>query len=339
MTARVLSPTDQALSQAAAILQQGGLVAFPTETVYGLGADALNPRAVARIFDVKQRPQFDPLIVHVAREEQLGELADAGSETVKALAKAFWPGPLTLVLPRKKAVPDIVTAGLPTVAVRMPNHGVALRLIELARCPIAAPSANPFGRISPTTAAHVANFLGDQLEMIIDGGPCTMGVESTILSLVDEARPLLLRPGALPVEDLRRIVGEIHLPNPAQHSVAAPGMLPGHYAPRTPIRIFSDEVPCDILPGEKRIGMLAFTPPAAGGTFQAMEVLSSAGDLKEAAANLFAALHHLDEAGLDVILAQRVPNRGVGIAINDRLTRAAHRGQGGCHAHRTEPNR
>ncbi len=324
MTSRVLLPTDQALSQAAMILQKGGLVAFPTETVYGLGADAFNPLAVARIFAVKQRPQFDPLIVHVAHIDELARVAETDSPLVGRLAKAFWPGPLTLVLPKKSAIPDIVTAGLPTVAVRIPDHKLARRLIELAQRPVAAPSANPFGRISPTTATHVACFLGDQVDMILDGGPCAVGVESTILSLVDETRPVLLRPGAIPVEDLYCILGDVHLPDRKLQQVTAPGMLPSHYAPRTPVRMRLEDSQYDAAEG-MRIGLLAFTPPADTDGFQTVEVLSATGDLKEAAANLFAALHRLDEAGLDLIVAERAPQQGLGVAINDRITRAACR--------------
>ncbi len=320
-------PTDETIFRAAGVLQQGGLVAFPTETVYGLGADAFNPLAVARIFAVKQRPQFDPLIVHVAHMDELARVAEADSFLVRRLAEAFWPGPLTLVLPKKSAIPDIVTAGLPTVAVRIPAHGVALRLIKLAQRPVAAPSANPFGRISPTTASHVVRFLGDQVDVILDGGPCTMGMESTILSLADENLPVLLRPGAIPVEDLRRIVGDVHLPDLKLQQVAAPGMLPSHYAPRTPVRMFSENSQRSVAEWT-RIGLLAFTPPANTDGFETVEVFSATGDLKEAAANLFAALHRLDEAGLDLIVAERAPQLGLGAAINDRITRAAcHRRQ------------
>jgi L-threonylcarbamoyladenylate synthase len=322
MVVKTLLPTDETVFRAVRFLQQGGLVAFPTETVYGLGADAFNSIAVARIFDVKQRPLFDPLIIHIAHMDELKRLVEADSFLVRRLAEAFWPGPLTLVLPKKRSVPDIVTAGLPTVAVRIPCHGVARRLIELAECPVAAPSANPFGMLSPTTAAHVASLLGDRVDMILDGGPCTMGVESTILSLVDETRPVLLRQGAIPVEDLRRIVGDVYLPDLGRHQVEAPGMLPGHYAPRTPIRLLSEDSQPVAAEG-MRIGLLAFTRPADADGFQILEVLSATGDLKEAAANLFAALHRLDEAGLDYIVAERVPQQGIGAAINDRLTRAA----------------
>jgi L-threonylcarbamoyladenylate synthase len=315
-------PTDEIVFRAAGILRQGGLEAFPTETVYGLGADAFNSLAVARIFAVKQRPRFDPLIVHVAHMDELAQVAEADSSLVRRLAEAFWPGPLTLVLPKKSAIPDIVTAGLPTVAVRIPDHKLARRLIELAQRPVAAPSANPFGRISPTTAAHVARYLGDQVDMILDGGPCAVGVESTILSLVDETWPVLLRPGAIPVEGLRRIVGDVNLPDLKLQQVAAPGMLPSHYAPWTPVRMLAEDSQHGAAEG-MRIGLLAFTPPADTDGFQTVEVLSTTGDLKEAAANLFAALHRLDEAGLDFIMAERAPQQGLGAAINDRITRAA----------------
>lgn len=317
-------PTEQTLSEAARLLRHGELVAFPTETVYGLGADALNPLAVARIFEAKQRPRFDPLIVHVAHVDDLIPLAEADSRLVRRVADAFWPGPLTLVLPRKSIIPDIVTAGLPTVAVRIPGHRVALRLLERVQRPVAAPSANPFGRISPTTATHVARFLGDRVKMILDGGACAMGLESTILSLVDETRPVLLRPGAIPAEELRRVVGDVYPPDPKTKQPEAPGMLPSHYAPRTPLRMAAG-YPQDGGAERMRIGLLAFTPPGDPGRFQAMEVLSETGDLKEAAANLFAALHRLDEAGLDLILVDKIPQQGIGAAINDRLTRAACR--------------
>ena len=317
-------PTEETLFRAAGVLRQGGLVAFPTETVYGLGADAFNPLAVAHIFAVKQRPQFDPLIVHVAHMNELARVAEADSSLVGRLTEAFWPGPLTLVLPKKSTIPDIVTAGLPTVAVRIPDHELARRLIELAQRPVAAPSANPFGRVSPTTATHVDRFLGDQVDIILDGGPCAMGVESTILSLVDETRPVLLRPGAIPVEDLHRILGDVHLPDLKRQQVTAPGMLPSHYAPRTPVRMLWRIGSMSAAEG-MRIGLLAFTPPADTDGFQTVEVLSATGDLKEAAANLFAALHRLDEAGLDLIVAERAPQQGLGVAINDRITRAACR--------------
>lgn len=310
------------MERAALILRSGGLVAFPTETVYGLGADALNAAAVARIYSVKRRPRFDPLIVHVSHLESLEPLVKTDSGLVRKLAEAFWPGPLSLVLPKKDIVPDIVTAGLPTVAVRIPNQRVALKLIELSGRPIAAPSANLFGRISPTTAAHVAAFLPPQVEMILDGGPCRIGVESTILSLADDECPVLLRPGGVPLEDLQRLVGEIRLPDPANKKITAPGMLPSHYAPRTPLRILSQAVSPDHFSG-KRIGLLAFKEPGDATKYHSVEILSRTGDVAEAAVNLFAALHRLDTDGLDLILAESVPETGIGFAVADRLRRAA----------------
>jgi L-threonylcarbamoyladenylate synthase len=298
------------------LLHAAGLVAFPTETVYGLGADALNPRAVARIFEAKQRPTFDPLIVHVRRIEDVEELTSAFPETARQLAKRFWPGPLTLVLPKRPLVPDLVTAGQPTVAVRIPAHPLALELLERAQIPIAAPSANRFGSVSPTTAEHVEEQLGDAVDVILDGGPCAVGVESTIISLASD-RPLLLRPGGTSLEEIEALIGEVEIPPPDQLQSAAPGRLAKHYATRTPLQLAAAGI------AGKRAGLLALTEPEEAAPYDAIEVLSPTGDLREAAANLFAAMRRLDAAGLDVIVATEVPEVGLGRAINDRLRRAS----------------
>ncbi len=312
---------NEAIHQAAKIIRRGGIVAFPTETVYGLGANAFNPIAVARIFEVKKRPYFDPLIVHVAHHGDLDRLVIEIPSQAKTLMERFWPGPLTVVLSKREDVPDIVTAGLPTVAVRMPKHPMALRLMELTDCPIAAPSANPFGYLSPTTAEHVRDQLGDQVDLILDGGPCEVGVESTILSFL-EKRPRLLRPGGVSLEEIESIIGKVEIDPVEEDRPSAPGMLARHYAPRTPIVLDWSDKDLGSYEG-KKIGLLAFQEPVNCLKFDHVEVLSKKGDFREAAANLFAAIRRLDAVKLDLILAEPVPEVGLGRAIMDRLRRAS----------------
>jgi L-threonylcarbamoyladenylate synthase len=321
----VLPATPEALSRAADALRAGGLVAFPTETVYGLGARAHDSAALARIFEAKRRPFFDPLILHVADMAQFESLiAPEARRDGRALllAERFWPGPLTLVLPKAADVPEIATSGLPTVAVRMPAHPVALDLIRAAGFPVAAPSANPFGRLSPTTAAHVRAHFEAGIELILDGGPCAVGVESSIVSLAGET-PTLLRAGGVPREAIEAAIGPVALGMAAADKPLAPGQLSGHYAPKTPLRIIAGEA-VSASPG-KRVGYLAFRrPPAmAQAALAAVEILSPSGDLREAAANLFACLHRLDAGRLDLIFAEAVPETGLGMAILDRLRKAA----------------
>jgi L-threonylcarbamoyladenylate synthase len=305
-------PTPEAIARAAAVLREGGLVAFPTETVYGLAADATNDRAVAAIFAAKDRPRFNPLISHVA---ELGAARRLGrfDERAEALAARFWPGPLTLVLPRLPDCPVslLASAGLDTIALRMPSHPVAAALLREAGVPLAAPSANRSGRVSPTTAAHVAEELGARVAMILDGGPCPVGLESTVLDLTTEP-PTLLRPGGVPAEAL----GPVRLPGAAGAAPRAPGMLASHYAPRLPVRLDATEA----RPGE---ALLAFGPGEAPPGFAATRWLSRSGDLAEAAANLFAALRALDRPEYAGIAAMPIPEQGLGRAINDRLRRAA----------------
>jgi L-threonylcarbamoyladenylate synthase len=310
--------------QAAEIIKRGGIVAFPTETVYGLGADAFNPLAVARIFEVKRRPYFDPLIVHVANPTDVKNLVKEIPSKAKKLIERFWPGPLTVVLFKEENIPDIVTAGLPTVAIRMPSHPMALSLIKESKCPIAAPSANPFGYLSPTTAEHVREQLGDQVDQILNGGPCPVGVESTIVSFLEE-RPRLLRPGGVSLEEIESIIGKLNISPNEEERPSAPGMLPKHYAPRTPIVLDWDKKNLDLLE-DKNIGLLAFQEPKNYLKFQSIEVLSKKGDLREAAANLFAAIRRLDALNLDLILAESIPEIGLGRAIMDRLRRASSGG-------------
>lgn len=317
---RVLRATPEAIREAAEIIRRGGLVAFPTETVYGLGANALDATAASRIFEVKRRPAFDPLIVHVSGQGMLHEVASEVPAQARALMARFWPGPLTLVLPRRPTVPSIVTAGLPTVAVREPSHPVASELIRRAGVPIAAPSANPFGRLSPTRAEHVARYFGDALDLVLDGGPTPHGIESTIVSVLD-GRAVVLRLGAVPVEEIEAVVGPVEVVRSVDRPTA-PGQLPSHYAPATPLRIARpEEISQDARRGA---GYLAFRQVPEDG-FAAVRVLSPRGDLREAAARLFDLLHELDALGLAAIYAEPVPEVGLGRAIMDRLRRAASR--------------
>lgn len=312
--------------QAAEIIKRGGLVVFPTETVYGLGADVFQPMAVARVFEVKKRPFFDPLIVHVANGKDLERLVIEIPPHARKLIERFWPGPLTVVLPKKEEVPDIVTAGLPTVAVRMPRHPIAIELIELARSPIVGPSANPFGYLSPTTAVHVQEQLGRQVDLILDGGPCEVGVESTIISF-SEKEPRLLRPGGVPLEEIESMIGRVEMGGRIGEKPSAPGMFPRHYAPRTPILLDWPEKKLDGYRG-KKIGFLLFKKQNSFPKFHPVEVLSKKGDLREAAANLFSAIRRLDALNLDFILAESIPETGLGLAIMDRLRRASSRARG-----------
>lgn len=313
------SPSESPTAHAARVLRAGGLVAFPTETVYGLGADAQDVLAVARIFEVKRRPRFDPLIVHLPSDERVESVVAEFPEVARRLAANFWPGPLTLVFPKNAGVPDIVTAGLPTVAVRVPDHPLALQFLSMADVPVAAPSANLFGHASPTTAQHVREQLGDDIDFVLDGGPCRVGIESTIVSVVG-GRPALLRPGGVALEDIEEVAGPLARPSMVTDRPASPGQLRHHYAPRTPLVLHD---PSDRVPARGRIGLLAFQAPQDPERFAALEVLSPSGDMREAAANLFAAIHRLDAAHLDLILAEPVPDRGLGVAINDRLSRAS----------------
>ena len=311
---RVLSPEQ--VSEAARLLRAGELVAFPTETVYGLGADATNDRAVAEIFAAKGRPRFNPLISHVADLAAARALVtfDARAER---LAERFWPGPLSLVLPRAPNCPVslLASAGLDTLAVRMPAHPLALALLRETDRPLAAPSANRSGRVSPTAAAHVLEELGGRIAAVLDGGPATVGIESTVLDL-SEATPTLLRAGAVTHEEIGALIGPLALPQSAGAAPRSPGMLESHYAPHLPLRLDVAEA----RPGE---ALLAFGPGATPEGFATTRWLSRSGDLTEAAANLFASLRGLDRPEFSAIAVMPIPERGLGAAINDRLRRAA----------------
>ena len=317
------------------LLRKGELVALPTETVYGLAADALNSIAVAKIFEAKERPRFDPLIVHLPNRDWLGRIVDvpAGDrQLIGKLADKFWPGPLTMVLPKRKLVPDIVTAGLDTVAVRLSAHPVFAEIVGELDEPLAAPSANRFGRVSPTTAQHVLDELNGRIPLIVNAGPAEHGIESTIVAVRD-GRIAILRRGPITGEQLSEFADIVSVTGTQR--ISAPGQLPSHYTPTTPLRLIDN---AEASPPQKnqRVGLLAwssaFPSPMSSQletrhseAFAAVRNLSDRGDLRQAAANLFRYLRELDALGLDLIVAERVPSWGLGAAIMDRLERASHR--------------
>jgi L-threonylcarbamoyladenylate synthase len=316
---RLLPASRDAITAAARVLSEGGLVAFPTETVYGLGADATNGEAVARLYAAKGRPRFNPLIAHVADLDAALPLARF-SEDAKRLAAAFWPGPLTLVLPKADGCPvsELATAGLDSIAVRVPAHPVARDLLKTFGKPVVAPSANRSGHVSPTTAEHVRADLDGRIDLILDGGATSVGIESTIVSCIE--MPTLLRPGGVPRDAIERVLGHaLMIAEPSlDDAPLAPGMLASHYAPRSPLRLNIE----DVKPGE---ALLAFGPTIPPGEYYvaAHANLSKRGDLIEAAANLFAYLRKLDAQDIVAIAVMPIPNEGLGEAINDRLARAA----------------
>lgn len=316
MTTNIYTDTPEHIEQAAQTIRNGGLVAFPTDTVYGLGANVYDAKAVASIFAAKGRPTFDPLISHIADIDFLPEYA-CTDERVMALAKHFWPGPLTFVLKRKDNNPalDLVCSGLPNIAVRMPNHPLALKLIKAAGVPIAAPSANKFKCISPTTAQHVAESLGSKVDMILDGGPCKIGVETTIIDLTTP-EIVMLRAGGMSKEELEAFTGEkVYISHGDPNKPSAPGQLLKHYAPRLPMRI--NVAPEDVRDGEFFIGF--------GHVSGAQLNLSESGDVNEAAANLFDYMRKAEaEKGYTGIAMSPIPETGVGLAINDRIRRASY---------------
>ncbi len=328
-------PDPRPIAEAAAVIRAGGLVAFPTETVYGLGADGLNPAAVARIFEAKERPPTDPLILHIAEPEALSQLVQEVPLVALELARRFWPGPLTLVLPKQLVVPDLVTAGLPTVAVRVPAHPVALALIRAAKTPIAAPSANRFGHTSPTTAQHVLDDLGDRIDLILDAGPTPVGVESTVLDLTGPV-PTILRPGGLPREAIEAVVGPVAIRVIVPEGpMPSPGMLARHYAPRAEMvflqgppewaRAVLRELALRHAAEGHRVGALIAEEDreALAGLAVETVVLGPEDDLERIARRLYDGLRELDSRGLSLILARDFGEKGLGLAIRDRLTRAA----------------
>lgn len=323
----IFEATDENIRKAAERLKEGGLVALPTETVYGLGADATNDRAVASIFAAKGRPVFNPVIVHFSNKEQAAESV-VFNDKASHLAELFWPGPLTLILPRQAdaKISLLCSAGLPTLAVRCPAHPVARQLIKALGRPIAAPSANASGTLSPTTPQHVLNSLGENAGMILAGGKASVGVESTVVDMTGDI-PVLLRPGAVTLEDLQQHLGEVLVETEAVNdNPKSPGQLLKHYAPQTPLRLKA----IDVKPGEALLafGSIKFMGIQGGGAARdlpanALQNLSEKGDLEEAAAHLFSMLHFLDSGGFKSIAVMNIPEVGLGVAINDRLRRAA----------------
>ncbi len=310
---------NQDLEQATNLLYSGNVVAIPTETVYGLAANALNSDAVLEIFKVKERPFFDPLIVHVHSVAAAAQWVEEIPEAAYSLFEAFSPGPLTILLPKKSIISDLVTSGLPQVAIRIPNHPLALALLEKTNLPLAAPSANPFGYISPTSSQHVFDQLQGKIPMILDGGACEVGVESTIVGF-EEGKTIIYRLGGLEVEAIEKVVGKVTIKTNNSSNPKSPGMLKSHYAPRKPLYLqpIDDDFFVEI---NQKIGVISLSKSFPQANIQ--QILSPKGDLHEAAKNLFSAMRFLDEQDIDIIIAEPLPNKGLGRAINDRLKRAS----------------
>lgn len=323
--ATILDGSDpHALEIAAAALRAGALVAFPTETVYGLGADALNEYAVAQVFAVKNRPRFDPLIVHLPDASTASLYAAAIPPRAALLMERFWPGPLTVVLPKTPLISDLVTAGLDSVALRVPSHPVALALLRVVARPIAAPSANPFGYVSPTTAAHVQELLGEAIPLIVDGGPCAVGVESTVCAFLgDDA--VILRPGGVTSEAIEAVIGPVRFGVAGRVDARSPGVLPRHYSPHVKLQLLDPGAPIPLPQSSEKVGVVLFTERCLAQGYAEVMVLTHDGNLAEAAAHLFSALRRMDSLGLDRVLVESVPEHGLGRAIMDRLRRAAAR--------------
>lgn len=311
------------IHKAAQHLTEGDVVAIPTETVYGLAANIYNEAAIRKIYEIKKRPLYNPLIVHLASSDKLESVVEEIPEKAVKLADHFWPGPLTLILPKKKTIPNLITSGKATVAVRVPRHKLTLELLKVIDFPLAAPSANPFGSISPTRADHVAKYFGEQIPMVLDGGECSRGIESSIIGF-ENGDPVLYRMGSISIEEIQSLIGSIKLMNKEEKSPAAPGMLARHYAPATPTVLVENAEAYLSKSNAKKIGLLSFDRVKNKDAFEKIELLSVNSDLEEAARNLYAALHRLDNSKLDLIIAERFPDIGLGRSINDRLERAVH---------------
>jgi L-threonylcarbamoyladenylate synthase len=306
---------------ALALLNQSEIVAIPTETVYGLAGNAFSEKAIKKIFELKKRPFYNPLIVHIKSVADLNQIATEIPEKAMLLADAFWPGPLTLVLKRQNTIPDLVTGGKSTVAVRVPNHPVALALLEQLDFPLAAPSANPFGSISPTKAEHVANYFAASSLTVLEGGECRSGIESTIIGF-EEGSAVLYRLGSITIEEIEAVIGTLKIKTHNEETPSAPGMLSKHYAPKTKTVLTENITEELALLSTKRIGLVTYQNHFDHQNIVSNEVLSPTGDLKEAASRLYNALHKLDQLKLDIIIAERFPDYGLGRTINDRLERA-----------------
>lgn len=315
-------PIGKDISYAIELLNSNKLVAIPTETVYGLAANAFNQNAVLNIYKTKNRPQFNPLIIHSNNIERFEEWGLSIAEDVKLLAKHFWPGPITFIIPANNKIPEIVTAGTGAVAIRVPNHLITLDLLSKLSFPLAAPSANPSGFISPTNASHVDQQLGNKIDYILDGGICKVGVESTIISFL-ENEPKILRFGGLAIESIEEVLNKKIDAGSNNHKIVAPGMLSKHYAPIHPLQIVENLSKSIQLFDRNRVGVISFCDSFAELPTAHQFVLSKSNDLNEAASNLFAAMRNIDELDIDIILAEIFPNIGLGYAINDRLKRAS----------------
>jgi len=318
-------PDPGIIARAAELLRGGRLVAFPTETVYGLGANALDPAAVARIYAAKGRPKYNPLSVHLADVGQVSSVAAGWNETAERLARAFWPGPLTLVLPKTDAVPEGVTAGLPTVAVRIPRHEVAKTLLAAAGIPVAAPSANRSTQLSPTTGQHVLRSLGDAVDLILDAGPTPVGIESTVVDVTTPI-PALLRPGSITLDELTRVVGRVERKTNVVGDSArpAPGMLEKHYAPRAKVLLVAPQDVGIRVEHERANGLHVGALVVHASVEPTPEIITMPADPAGYAAALYASLHTLDDAGCDVIVVEKLPETNAWLAVRDRLSRAAH---------------
>lgn len=309
------------VQEAVALLNEGELVAIPTETVYGLAGNIFNEKSIKGVFEMKGRPFFNPLIVHIKSLDYLKEVAVDVPENAYKLAEKFWPGPLTLVLKKNERIPDLVTAGKDTVAVRIPDHPLILELLESLDFPLAAPSANPFGCISPTQAQHVADYFPEELKMVLDGGICQRGIESTIVGFQD-GKTILYRYGSVAVEEIEAVVGDVFLITKNDTTPDAPGMLTKHYAPKTATYLTENVLDLISKYQGQKVGVLLLEDTLELDTSIQKIILSENGDLAEAAKNLYEALHQLDKMNLDVIVAQKMPSVGLGNSINDRLERA-----------------
>jgi len=309
------------ISKAIELLNKEDVVAIPTETVYGLAGNIYSEKAIRKIFEVKQRPLFNPLIVHIPSIDQLEKIAREFPVKAQKLAEAFWPGSLTLILPKRLNIPEIVTGGKDTVGVRIPNHPVTLSLLKQLSFPLAAPSANPFNRISPTSSDHVKAYFENTLSMVLEGGECKNGIESTIIGF-ENNEAILYRLGGISVEDIEKIIGKIQIRNKSDTTPNAPGMLAKHYAPKTKMFLLDDVDKFIENNKSKKIGILKFKENLNTASVEHIEILSKSGDLKEAASKLYSTLHKLDSLNLDLIVAERFPDVGLGKSINDRLERA-----------------
>lgn len=324
-----MSIISKDISKAIQLLTAEDIVAIPTETVYGLAGNIYSEKAIKSIFETKKRPFFNPLIVHIASIDQLSNIVAYIPEKAQLLAEAFWPGPITLVLKKKAVIPDLITGGKDTVAVRVPNHPTTLELLSKLEFPLAAPSANPFSSISPTTAQHVETYFKDNIKMVLDGGACTSGIESTIIGFEND-EPIIYRLGSTAIEDIEAVVGKIDIknsvtesnPTETQETPDAPGMLARHYAPKTKTILTDTVLEAISHYPDKRIGVLVFNAEVESNLVTTQISLSKTGDLREAASKLYDALHQLDTFDLDIIIAEKFPDYGLGKSINDRLTRA-----------------